>query len=295
MTTLVGDNIKIRQFVLGFLYEQQGARNPSCFSIQEIASATKFTISEVDVATKFLESEKLVQRFADQGVFGISSAGIKEFERSLPIENTSAGKSLRRAFFIMPFGKADLEKVWSNVYQPISKKLGFDPIRIDEKDDGRFKLDQIINEISTAADIIIGDLTYERPNCYFEVGYARAIRKEDEVLLCSRRDHIDHSDYRPKMFSSEQSWSLTISLKPKYTPPKVHFDLLAFDILTWDLGNLDEFKSKFEKRLTERVSLIRARVSVSSSSSTTAKLQTSPPAVNLDSIAADFRKKWEES
>lgn len=295
--------IKNREAVLKFLYQQRDTRNPPCFSNQEIAAATDLSISEVDSATRYLEEEKLLRRFSDQGVFGISHNGIKAYEQTsikmsdAPFASTGSAmeRISHRAFFIMPFGKKDLENVWRDVYDPVSRKLGFEPVRIDEKDDGRFKLDQIINEISTGADIIIGDLTYERPNCYFEIGYARAIRKEDEVLLCARRDHVNHTEYRPKIFSSDAPWSLTVSFRPKYLPPKVHFDLSAFDILTWDIGDLNGFKLKFEKRLSERVALIRARVSVSSSALTTAKTHTSPPTVDLTGIAAEFRRKLEDS
>lgn len=200
----------------------------------------------------------------------------------------------KRAFFIMAFGKSDLEHVWAEVYEPISNSLGFEAIRIDERDNGKVKIDQIINEISTAADIIVGDLTYERPNCYFELGYARAARKEDEILFCAREDHIDHSQYRPKVFSSDSPWTLKISLFPVNAPPKVHFDLAAFDILTWDLGDLEKFKTRFKKRLQERIGLIRARTAVPTSTISAPKTVAIPTTVDLDKIATDFRKKAEE-
>ena len=200
----------------------------------------------------------------------------------------------KRAFFIMAFGRPDLERVWTEAYEPIANSLGFEAVRIDERDNGKVKIDQIINEISTASDIIVGDLTYERPNCYFELGYARAARKEDEILFCARKDHIDHSQYRPKVFSSESSWTLKISLFPMNTPPKVHFDLAAFDILTWDLANLDVFKAKFQKRLQERMRLIRSRTAVPADDHPSPKAAHTNASVDLEKIAVDFRRKAEE-
>lgn len=195
----------------------------------------------------------------------------------------------------MAFGRSDLERVWVEVYKPVTNLLGFEAVRIDERDNGKVKIDQIINEISTAADIIIGDLTYERPNCYFEIGYARAARKEDEVIFCARRDHIDHSGYKPKMLSFEPGWMLKFCLSPRNDPPKVHFDLAAFDILTWDLTDLDKFKVKFERRFKERLDLIRARAVIPIASTSPAQAAAPlKPTVDLDKIASAFRKRAED-
>lgn len=201
----------------------------------------------------------------------------------------------KRAFFIMAFGRSDLDNVWNHVYKPVSNSLGFEAIRIDERDNGRVKIDQIINEISIEADIIIGDLTYERQNCYFELGFARGTRKEDEIIYCARQDHINHLQYRSKFFSSDAPWSFKFSLFPTNLPPKVHFDLAGYDILTWDPTNLDKFKTIFDNRLNERLTIIRARTSIPTSTTSIPKVQLKTATINLDSMARDFRKKAEES
>jgi len=198
----------------------------------------------------------------------------------------------RRAFFVMSFGKSDLEQVWSQVYSPVSSTLGFEAVRIDERDDGTVKIDQIINHLSTA-DLIIGDLTYERPNCYFELGYARAVRKDYLIIHCARRDHIDHSGYRPKRFQFKRPLTMSFSLSPPYAPPRVHFDLAAFDVLVWDPQDLKTFKGKFEKRVRERMELIEEHTAVPAALTALPKPTPVVP-VDLDKIASELRRKLEE-
>lgn len=198
----------------------------------------------------------------------------------------------RRAFFVIAFGKSDLEQVWSQVYSPVSTSLGFEPVRIDERDDGKVKIDQIINELSTA-DLIIGDLTYERPNCYFELGYARARREEHLIIHCARQDHVDHSSYLPRRFQFKRPLSVSFSLRPPYAPPKVHFDLAAFDILDWNLQDLARFSQRFERRIRERMVLIQKRSTVPAAPAAPRKPPPAAP-VDLDEIARALRRKLEE-
>lgn len=78
------------------------------------------------------------------------------------------------------------------------------------------------------------------------------------------------------------------------TPPKVHFDLAAFDILTWNLADLDVFKAKFRKRLEERMRLIRSRTAVPADVHPSPKTAHTNVSVDLEKIAVDFRRKAEE-
>lgn len=194
----------------------------------------------------------------------------------------------KKAFFILPFGKKDVDIVWKNIYEPVANDLGFEAVRIDERDDGRFKIDQIINEISTA-DLIICDLTYERPNCYFELGYARARREKEEIILCSREDHVDQSNYRPRCLRFNwKPFSVFFELFPKNIPPRIHFDSLGYGVNTWNIELLEEFKVKFNKGLSERI--IQKRTSFSSIPSGGSKT-----AIHVDSEKTnqleEFRKR----
>lgn len=194
----------------------------------------------------------------------------------------------------MPFGKRDVDRVWNEVYLPVAESLGFDAVRMDQRDNGKIVIDQIVNYVSTS-DLIVGDITYERPNCYFELGYARALKNHEEIILCARLDHVDHSRYRPKFLSFNPPFGISISLVPSYAPPRVHFDLAGFNVIGWDLEDLTKFQFNFDLRLKERLALITERKAVPEAAQPTA---TSPalvqPSIDLEAIAVENRRKLEQ-
>lgn len=74
--------------------------------------------------------------------------------------------------------------------------------RID-KQRGDYRItDEILNNISKAR-LIICDLTDERPNVYYELGYARGLKKP--VIACARKGtniHFDIKDFRTIIYES---------------------------------------------------------------------------------------------
>lgn len=196
----------------------------------------------------------------------------------------------RRLFVIMAFGRDDTDKVWAEVYE---QAAGFKAIRIDQTDNGKPKLDQIVNEISTA-DVIVADLTYERPNCYFELGYAQARRRHEEIILCARRDHIDHSDYQPRRgFISDWPRSLSYVWKPRHAPPRVHFDVAGYDVMPWDLGKLDDFRGRLDGRLRERLALLKAPIPVPEAKPDEQSQAPTVAMTSIDGILDSFRRQLE--
>jgi hypothetical protein len=117
------------------------------------------------------------------------------------------------------------------------KACGFDPKRVDKHNEGRLLKSEIVNFIE-ASDIIIADLTNERPNCYLEIGYAMGLDKFRNLILTAREDHNQDS--------------------PNYKKggPKIHFDLSGYDILFWDPNKPKEFKEELEKRIKRRLSTL---------------------------------------
>ncbi len=159
-------------------------------------------------------------------------------------------------FFVIPFGKEDVDSVYRQVYEPVTKELGYEAIRIDQIDDGRPKVNQIIDQLSHAY-FIVGDLTYERPNCYYEIGYAHAIRSEEHhrIIICAKDDHV---------------------------PDKVHFDLRVYDVLGWSLAAIDTFRTRFKERLVQRSKMLNPQIEV--------KQTPSKQIPDLDQLARNFRK-----
>lgn len=141
-------------------------------------------------------------------------------------------------FVIMPINKPETDMLWKNVYISIIKKCGLNPRRIDKDDDGSSLHSQILNYISNSP-IVIADLTFSRPNCYYEVGYAMGQNKNQNLILCCREDHnSDSPNFKKDGF-------------------KIHFDLQTYGILWWDNNNLKEFKKGLKKKIDSRKKLIK--------------------------------------
>jgi hypothetical protein len=144
---------------------------------------------------------------------------------------------MKQAFIIMQIGDEELDKVCVNVIVPALRTNNLDPKRVDKHNRGGLLKSEIIGFINQS-NIIVADLTNERPNCYLEVGYAMGRDKYQNLILTARDDHNpDSADYVKG-------------------GPKVHFDLTGYDILWWNKGNLDGFRKELEKRIKRRLSAL---------------------------------------
>jgi hypothetical protein len=121
---------------------------------------------------------------------------------------------------------------------PAIEACGLSAKRVDKHNEGGLLKSEIIKFIESS-EIIIADLTYERPNCYLEIGYAMGIDKFRNLILTAREDHnLDSKNY-------------------KMGGPKIHFDLSGYDILFWDPLKLDDFRTELEKRIKRRLAIIQ--------------------------------------
>ena len=118
-------------------------------------------------------------------------------------------------FVVMKFGDKYLDSAYSEVIKPIAKKYGLEAVRVDEiQNSGRID-DQILDYIAESK-FILSDLTGERPNCYYETGFAHALGKE--LILTIRKG----SD--------------------------IHFDLAGYKFIQWETER--ELKDQLIKRLS---------------------------------------------
>ena len=141
---------------------------------------------------------------------------------------------MRTAFIIMRIGDPSLETMCKDAIVPALKACGFDPKRVDKHEQGGPLKSEIIKFLQQS-DIIVADLTDERPNCYLEVGYAMGLDKFQNLILTARYDHdVRARDHDPN-------------------GPKVHFDLDSYNILYWHPGKLAEFEQELEKRIRRRL------------------------------------------
>ena len=144
---------------------------------------------------------------------------------------------MRPGFVIMQIGNPELDRVYERAVAPALSASGFVPRRVDRHNRGGLLVSEIIAFIDEA-ELIVADLTNERPNCYLEVGYAIGVSKLTNLILTARADHDAES--------------------PSHRPggPRVHFDLAGFDILFWKPDRIDEFRRELEKRILRRRELL---------------------------------------
>lgn len=144
---------------------------------------------------------------------------------------------MRPAFIIMQIGQPDLDKMCGEVIVPALNASGLDPRRVDKHSEGGLLKSEIVGFIKES-EIIVADLTNERPNCYLEIGYAMGLGKFPNLILTCREDHSPNS--------------------PNHDPsgPRIHFDLAGYDILFWHPDDLGKFRSDLEKKTRRRLRLV---------------------------------------
>jgi hypothetical protein len=140
---------------------------------------------------------------------------------------------MQPGFVIMQIGNPELDRLYEEAVVPALTACGFEPRRVDRHGRGGILVSEIIGFIEEA-EMVVADLTHERPNCYLEVGYVLGVGKGGQLVLTARADHDPES--------------------PCHRPggPRVHFDLAGFEILFWQPGRLPEFRRELEKRVLRR-------------------------------------------
>lgn len=107
---------------------------------------------------------------------------------SIPVTNGVERRSTTAiqkdtAFIIMAFGRRPNLQDTCNTIKRVCKLHGFDAFRADDFHDGI--VIERIHELISTAEIVIGDLSLERPNVYYEIGVANG--KAKEPILFRRR------------------------------------------------------------------------------------------------------------
>jgi len=148
-----------------------------------------------------------------------------------------------QAFIIMQIGNSELDAVCKKAIVPALEACGFEAKRVDKHNEGGLLKSEIIGFIERSQ-IIVADLTNERPNCYLEIGYTMGIEKFRNLVLTAREDHSPESPNHVR------------------GGPKIHFDLAGYDILFWHPDNLDAFRTELEKKVRRRLAVVSPPPSV---------------------------------
>jgi hypothetical protein len=92
---------------------------------------------------------------------------------------------LQQCFVIMSFsGNAEIEQPYQLGTKKVVSALGFRCVRVDELPH-LSRITDKIEEYIRESFFIVADLTEEKPNCFYELGYAHGLRKP--VILIARR------------------------------------------------------------------------------------------------------------
>lgn len=114
------------------------------------------------------------------------TASIQDFVSNLPTHN--------HLFVVMKFNDANLDSTYNTVIKPTAVRLGFQVVRIDELEGSESITREILRHIEGAG-VVLCDLTGERPNVYFETGYAMALKKEVILTAAAKSNvHFDLKD-----------------------------------------------------------------------------------------------------
>lgn len=150
--------------------------------------------SEVDLES-LLHKPELSIEDCTQEVFDHSLIGKASMNSKSPLQLLLMPVK-QQVFVIMKFGDKTLDSAYEEVIKPIIENFEYKPLRIDEIQDSGIITDQILEGIAQS-EIILADLTGERPNCYYEAGFAYAIGKE--IILTRHKGstiHFDLAGYR---------------------------------------------------------------------------------------------------
>ena len=143
-----------------------------------------------------------------------------------------SAESVSEEVFVIVGASEDLNTLVDQAIGPAIKDNALQPhVMVAREPDGPIG-NEILARIESAR-LVIADLTHERPNCYYEVGYAHA--KGKRVIFSAREDH------NPRRSGREPS------------DPKIHFDLDSHKFSFWKEGEWTRLRVELRKRIAEHI------------------------------------------
>jgi hypothetical protein len=136
------------------------------------------------------------------------AAGPSFLEVEFGVSNTGANgkRSARKnlVFVIMAFGGSESQETYAAIQEECSKQ-GLKAVRVDENVSSGFIIKDILELIERAEFIICG-LSNERPNVYYELGYAHGVGNHSSNIFLTARDgtrlHFDIAPLRVHYYQS---------------------------------------------------------------------------------------------
>lgn len=151
------------------------------------------------------EANNVSEQFYAEAITMIESGKYKE-QRAKIVEVIKGSYS----FFICALDNDEVMHNYEFVIKPAIKQFNFDIQKADEISHTGTITGAILSAINRSR-FLVADLTDEKPNCYYEVGYAHALGKP--VIILAKEGthrHFDISTYKWNF------WKDYIDLKPKF-------------------------------------------------------------------------------
>ena len=154
---------------------------------------------------EIIDPKKLAQQVAGE------VAKILGLEQAI-VRRTSSYSDQNLVFVIMPF-LPDMEPIYEGIASA-ANEVGLRAMRVKDLE-GDYRITDKIIEMIQSARFLVADLSHERPNVYFELGYARGLGKL--VVTIARKGSTIHFDVKDwKYLEYVDSRTLERDLKKRF-------------------------------------------------------------------------------
>jgi hypothetical protein len=139
--------------------------------VSVMGQSVRLTVDDVDVLTASFSSP-----------FEGTGLGLFAFEDA-PVEFTDARivGTPPSIFVMMPFAEP-FDTLYREVINPVARGLGFEVVRVDEVVGPGVIIDDIQRQIESSH-AVVAEISTQNPNVFYELGYARALRKPAILLV----------------------------------------------------------------------------------------------------------------
>ena len=171
---------------------------------------------------------------ADRRIQGVVANARRDLEIRRREEALSASgpaaKMVSEEVFVIMASNEDLDVLYRESIEAAIKDNALRAyLMVVSEPDGEIT-DEILDRIESAR-LLVADMTYERPNCYYEAGYAHA--KGKKVIFSARADHD------PRRANRQPN------------DPKIHFDLDSHKFSFWQPGEWTALRVELRKRIAQ--------------------------------------------
>lgn len=182
-----------------------GSKDPTRLSVITLSGDEAY-----DEYLQFRGIDELLERYyiarnpdrkSSANAFASVFSGWSELVTKLPVEQKSIKPNTAFVLMAMDPQKPELEDVY-NAIKDVCREFEINAYRADDIQHQDRITDLVLQEIKTC-EYLIADLSYERPNVYYEVGFAHAVNKKPILFRRSgTRLHFDLSVHNVPEFKN---------------------------------------------------------------------------------------------